>query len=288
MAIVSRPVRELDHPSPFAPSVRLLEFINALAVVQPTWKTYAISGQSAWVYREGDEMTMGTISHGDHSVNGKGSATFSVRSRLIVNSHRRDYTVQYNMKTIKKLADAVKFATKYLEPFTLHEIAHYYADPFNEALGDADGRRRKEAQKADVDLFMGPYTRSNSPLMEELKHMLSTGYEFHRPDLKEQVVAYITAIEERDKKRVSDGATFMHVTQSEAEPVVSVAQYAQVSRFNKMLPLATGDYPISALPEGLADKLAVLNLLSVGQYVEGVGQRVSDRSFYTINEYPSV
>lgn len=273
MTKVTKSVRHLQNSDAFEPVLKLQEFITALKEAHPTWKTYSVSNTSAWVYRDEDELAMGII---------EVASSYSVRSRLITNRRYRDYNPMHHTKFATKIPAAVKVATEYLVPPTTHEVAMYYAADFSDAVNAADNRGRAAYQKVDARLFGSSHDRSRQPIVDELAYMISAGYQFRNPEVRQQVADFIAARAEWDqiKNQQKTHAAFVCITPASPEPLVSVSVYKTVSRHTYMAPTSAKDVPLSTLPEDLAGKMAVLNMVSVGHYVEGVGQRVSDRAFY--------
>ena len=273
MTRITKAVRYLKNPDAYEPVLKLQEFIAALKEAHPTWKTYMCSSTSAWVYRDEDELAMGLI---------EVASSYSVRSRLITNRRYRDSNKLHYTKSATKLQAAVKVATQYLVPPDTHEVAMYYASDFSDAVYVAHNQGRSAFQRADLILFGSVYNRGNQPVVDELAYLVSSGYQFRNPEVRKQVADYLEVLAEQDKstKRQNAPTTFVLITSAIPEPLVAVSVYTTVSRHIDALPTSTTDTPLSALPEHLAGKMAVLNMVDIGHYVEGVGQRVSDRAFY--------
>jgi len=235
---------------------------------------------SSWVFMEGQPYCMGWIAFGDYRETGKGIENYVVYSHKIQNRKYSDHNDQYYMTMSLHLKDGVKNAKRYLKNFTMFDIA-------NETLGLV--RRRFNSARHEVrrgaDEIKGKLFTSDA-MYREMEHLSNTGYAFLDPAFGQQVKDYVSSQQE---KKVSDAKNLnLHLIKVYEKLGEQHFDVVQINDADDRFRLSLEDFPPEfiktyideTLPQELAGKLSVVNILTQDQYVEDVGYALGDGMYY--------
>lgn len=248
--------------------------------------------QSVWVYREQDNYAMGYIAYGNIQDKTDAEDQYVVFSPNITNGKYK-WADRVFAASARDRSKAVKNAKKYLRPLTVTQVIDQTQDDLVDKAYDVQSGALKTALAATTPIGVGLFDanayRAPRPnaLQKELWHMLQSGYQFLDKELEQNLRAAFTALEDfSDSKTLqSSNYIFVEATQLHGQTVFRGFDDIPNRRERSMLTLALGDaftYQQHELPEHIAEKLAVLSMIDVGQYVVGVGYRSAANIFYIL------
>ena len=269
-----------DHP------IGMLDFAHALEQ-KTKYLTAPRDKFSRWVYREKDSFPMGYIAFKDIRENhdNQTDPKYHVYSPNILNK-KYSYGDRRNSLQATHVTKGIKNATTYLRPLTipqLVELTGRYCR--NQAASQVDELRngvRNKINDITEDLFNTYKVDKPSALQIELKHMVESGYEFLDKELGQQLQGLFSEFNTYKEARRNNTRDFLFVEAYES--------FGQNKFKCTPVELTTGkiasdDVKLSvldeaSLPESIKGKLAVLSMVDVEHFVEGVGYRATENIFY--------
>ena len=228
---------------------------------------------------------LGSVGYGDISVHKNGTNKPYVTSRKIQNGKFASHRDQYHCVSPSNIDKAVKEARKYLVPYTNAEIIFYmYEQVRDQAVKHIDSSSSK-AQ--DLCRRYSTGWGIKSEFMDEMRHlkalMTNNGFKFatsyFHDAMRDIDEAYAEWMEVR---RYAPAMTFVRVENGEyprVHVVKGVSNARQDLRFDLDKSVETS-YSIDELPEDLAGKIAVLNILNDEQYAVRVGYKYDNNIFW--------
>lgn len=228
-----------------------------------------------WVYMPEHEYAMMRVGYADYAV--KGSETkFGVYSRLLQNNKYDSQRDQYNMVTSDDLDRIMKTVKKVMRPYAPHEIADVVFEQYQNKVHNNVWTATSQMRDAK-DSVLGL-----NDLRNELFALYDLGYEFASEVLKDKIGKWKQAVvemnEAENKKR---DAYFVSVVLRGEELLCNVMTVDNVRKMHKVNEKnTTQTFKMEDLPEDIAEKVATLGMVDKGHYVEGVGMKVSDTTFW--------
>jgi len=238
------------------------------------------SKNTSWVFMEGQPYCMGWIAFGDFRTTGAGVDNYVVYSHKIRNMKYSDSSEQHYMVMALHLKDGVKNAKRYLNNFTMFDIANETLSYVRHKFSSARFKIRQDADDKKDKMF------TSTAMYREMEHLVNTGYAFLDPAFGQQVKDYITSQQE---KKVSEAKHLnlhlIKVYEKLGEQHFDVVQINNASKVYKLTPdefppELMNTYTDATLPRELAGKLSVVNILTQDQYVEDVGYALGDGMYY--------
>lgn len=233
--------------------------------------------QSVCVYRENDTYAIGRIGFRDVAVSSTKMHYF-VYSRKISNSKLYPSRWQYYVKSSEKMESVLKQAKKYLIPYAPEETANITVDEFTGDVRRERATRHSGMRNTFRDMVLG----DEAMVIAEVKRMVQDGYKFLNPKFAEKVAAYLAAegaYAQEAEKRLD--AYFMNVGSESTEVVqyenmvTSDSMYGDSPKPKETVVIKTDD-----IPYDLQLKIASLQVAEPMHYIEGLGMRVGDRTFW--------
>ena len=242
---------------------------------------------SMWVYRPQDTFVMGYIAYADFTDAGNLEKRYSVFSPNITNN-KYHHGKRTHMSSTLHRDKAVKNAAKYLRPLTtgqvLQQVQRAFSDKAYEASVNARGEARDAVSEFNQSLFdLNSYRKpKKSPLHNELKHLIQSGYSFLDKDLEANLRSAFTAMDvfEESKDTHDKPSMFVEAYQSGDQTRFRGFDKVPTSRSLAADYGETFDYAQGELPEHMAGGVSVLSMVNVGRYVAGVGYRAAENIFY--------
>ena len=285
MSEIRKDTHAYDH------SVGLMDFAHE--VEQKTkYLTYPKDHHSKWVYRESDSFPMGYISFKDTRDNkaSDDDPKYLVYSPNIHNG-KYSYGDRMNMAQATTKEKAVKNAVTYLRALTVPQVVEITKDTCRrKAASQTDDLRNDVRQKADSvlkDMFSTYKYDKPNPLQVELRYMVESGHEFVNKELGQQLKEIFTGFDEFKEAREnnSDSFLFVEAYQSFGQnkfrcAPVDLRGYGDEAVKRELQTIRGED----DLPEDIKGKLAVLGMVDVEHYVDGVGYRAAENIFYLRGE----
>jgi uncharacterized protein YoxC len=229
-----------------------------------------------WVYMPEHEYAMMRVGYADYAVKGSMDSKFGVYSRLLQNNKFDSQRDQYYMVTSDDIDRIMKTVKKVMRPYSPHETANVVFEPYQGKVHSNVWRATSEAREAK-DATIGL-----NDLRNELFALYDLGYEFASETLKDKVGKWKKAVTEmaeaENKKR---DAYFVSVILRGEELLCNVMTVNDVRKIHKINEASMSQvFKMDDLPEDIAEKVATLGMVDKGHYVEDVGMKVSDTTFW--------
>jgi hypothetical protein len=265
-------------------------FKQCLFGVSSEWEADRVN-ESVWVYSPDEIFARGSVGYGDIGVT-EIVRKFYVETEQIRNHKVRSHRRQYNMTSSDSVERMIVASKKHLRPYALTKIVDLTAFKLTQSLS-AEKDATSEAESVAMSALEKMLTRSGA-LTAELANMVKVGYEFKDETVKDAMVAYMDTIDGDIKvssRNVSIALVLVHPPHGDgAEHKITVQRgqhhlnlrkrvyESDVERAFKDAPIER--YTPDTLPEDVAHKIAGLNVMTVGSYVDGTGLRQSDNIYY--------
>ena len=285
MSEIRKDTHAYNHP------VGLMDFAH-LIEQKTKYLTYPKDHHSKWVYRESDSFPMGYISFKDTRDNkaSDDDPKYLVYSPNIHNG-KYSYGDRMHMAQATTKEKAVKNAVTYLRALTVPQVVEITKDTCRrKAASQTDDLRNDVRQKADSvlkDMFSTYKYDKPNPLQVELRYMVESGHEFVNKELGQQLKEIFTGFDEFKEARENNSDTFLFVEayQSFGQnkfrcAPVDLRGYGDEAVKRELQTIRGED----DLPEDIKGKLAVLGMVDVEHYVDGVGYRAAENVFYLRGE----
>ncbi len=241
---------------------------------------------TAWVYVEGESMVRGYIGYGDFQSSRHGEKKFAVFARGIENGKYSDYSEQYHMKTSINMAPMLKAARGYLTKYSTKEIEGVLRAPVRDKLQEKAATLRNHASSLLRSFGMSSYGQNGERTLREFKHLIESGHKFFDVQFGDDLRELFVAQEAVDSMGTHDNPMdFVHIYPTPWETRADIVQLTSVDRYS--VPDSQSDtltWVADELPESVKGKIAVLSMCKDSHYVEGVGYKVDDRTFYLHKE----
>lgn len=222
------------------------------------------------VYREGEPYALGRIGHGDVGI-GTTDYKYYILSRKLRKARGGWGRWQNYVKASVEMKNVLKQVKTAFVPYAPAEIAYMSVDEFTKSI-------RRERSVAD-GMTNGAWRQVTSTLGDELRDelcaMVAEGYQFKNHKITGSILAYIDAKKakaEVDAKRLD--AYFLIV----GDAKTTVIEYEGLEKDTKAK--AYNEVNTQDIPFDLQLKIASLQVATPMNYVEELGMRVGDRTFW--------
>jgi len=262
---------------------RLLEFVRTVERAMRV-KTVPRDRNTAWVYRDKELMAIGYIGYGDFATSVHGDDKYVVCARGIENMKYGDHGDQHNMRMALKMDTAVKHAKRYLVPYSLPECAGVFARQVKQEVGNVRVRvkdKYSETKKAvgiNVRTW-GDDEKAANRLMSELRSMLQAGHSFIDKTLDADVRAMFAAADGFKHFEEVVPMDFIHVHEQWGKQVVGRVTIKDISAWQIEYDNVC-TFHAEEVPEEIQHGCAAMSMCEDGHFVEGVGCRINDHTFY--------
>ena len=208
----------------------------------------------------------------------KAVPSYGVYSRKIMNDKYGTHRDQYHMIMSADANKAVKNACKYLVPYTHKELATAFYDSVHRSVSTVYDKAQNKMR--DVSRIV---TNSNQEVLAELLHLKSLGIQFKTEAFKkaaEQVEEAVAEARAEEVRKVQ--MLFVRCRKVGEDMYVDVQEVDDVRRNSQRPEMSSQPttYPMSSLPEDIVGSISVLSILSDGQYVDKVGQKIDEVTYY--------
>jgi len=254
---------------------------------------------SLYVYREGDQYVMGMIDYADFRDTGSAEERYCLFTPNI-NNGKYSHGNRTHMAESVNIPRAMSNVRKYLRPLTVNQTCGLSYRDVNRSISDsveklviAAKEVRNKVINSDTLDVTNSYANFNTmprtdPLTNELKHLVESGYEFIDRELGERMVEFFKHRDVVTKAKINarDSLwTFVEVQKNTfGDTLFRVATDLELNKWtmDHIPPENTSTYTQQDLPEELQGKLAVVQMLEDGQFVEDIGYRVNSGAFYVL------
>lgn len=230
------------------------------------------------VYIEGSDYIVGRVGYGKrYGINESDTPMYMVQSRKINNEKFGDHRDQYYMSFAKDFKKALKVALSKLTPYSPREMATNNFQAFKENVSEV-----RQRSLGKLNSILSPLQDRNV-LLVEMRNLMTANVHFATTQFIE-AAAQITQADKdwEEMKRKPFNAYYVYVRLVGDEQWVDVVDVPDVNNRNshsvESCPITSMN--INDLPEDIKGKLAVLTIATHDQYMEQVGRRVSDKSFW--------
>jgi len=216
------------------------------------------------------------IGYGNYSVrdNVRGTATFMVRARGIENEKYDSGRPQYHMRITTNLKVAIKNTLANLLPYDMREVADC----------EYEGYRSKSqhvgaSKAAKLPALLGSI--SHSVLLNEIRALTAMGVAFNTPEFRSVAQSCDDAAKlanEERSKRID--VVLMHFVTRTHGIVAECIGMQNIRAYHTFRPELLETYPLDGVPQALQDKVAVLQTLTPGDHVDGVGMKVEEMLYW--------
>lgn len=227
-----------------------------------------------WAYIPGQPYAIMRIGYADYYSNST-EPRYGVHSRLITNNRFGDRHACYHTAITENLDRAVKTIKKYFRGYTTEEMCKVTCDTYGRDVRMNVSRYSTKINNAWEEV------RGDFGLGSELVALVAAGYEFKHPALREKVVAYMEAKKERDAYGTqARHGWYVNVCERLGKQHFNVIELFELHQYRdpRMTPVVT--YTDETLPEEIAGRLAVLMMAEGTNYIEDVGRRDTECTFY--------
>lgn len=241
------------------------------------------------VYRPGDVKTMGIIGYGHTGlISGRRpSYDAPVKNNYIVhtpyirnNKYREDSSAHF-MLASKSVATAMKNAKKFLRPWSPVDIAYSYRTDFESKVQAKVSSLRASIHRLEFGLDM--YVSDMAQLIRDLvDKKVDTVMDANLQDKIDKFLAEKKVLQQEVSKSLV--STFILVRPN---GTVDTLTFGADSIEDEIMCRSTEvkTYPSAdELPEELQSAVSVMSMLDAGDYVEGVGMKTNDRTYWVHHE----
>lgn len=239
------------------------------------WKGGIVVVTSLWAYLPGHDYAMCHFGYSDVGVNGTDYRWF-VASRTIRNEKYADHRDQYSMVTSDKFERIMTAVKKHVRPYSPMESAQVTYDAFADKIRNKNWTVRESYSNARGTVL------NTDDLRDELFGMLLRGYEFNNPTLKEKIIVW----QDKHNEMVEQMNKAVHCYYVQTrmlgdEQIFEVLEVFDVKSNNlKGSQQQPQVFKADDLPEDIAGKMAALSMLEKGGYVEGLGMKATDTTYW--------
>jgi len=171
---------------------------------------------------------------------------------------------------------------KFLQLFSPTDIAllnkHRFVDKFKDAF-------YQSSKKFEEVMSALRYRDAMKVLLNELVTASNNAYEFRSSKAKELIAQYVEAQEELTAQQNQDKSAYhVRVYEERGEQVAAVTRFNHFNKNSDGVADTTNIVRLNDLPEDIMGKLAVLSMLESRSYVEGVGMRMSDATYWVTRD----
>ena len=228
------------------------------------------------VYIEGSDYVVGVIGYGKrYGIKETDKSVYMIQSRKIENEKFGSHRDQYHMSFVTDHKKAVRLALSKLVPYSPKEMANISFYDFKQHI---EGVRNDV--RSGVSGLIGPLSDRNI-LMREMRNLIAQNAMFVTEEFQRAAAGFIQAEGEWNEVRNKPiHGYFVYVRMVGEEQWVDIVEATDAQAFNYVEHCPVTSVPVSDVPEDIQGKVAVLSMGQVGQYMQGVGVRTSEKSFW--------
>ena len=222
------------------------------------------------------------------------SSYYAVVSRNIENKRFRTHKREHYEKQTMSFASAVKLVCKYFKPISDLDLAAFYVGSLKTEVDNIGFDLRRSVRLATERVS------SDEVIVKELMSLHECGHTFISMDIPDRLKALTLATEQSAEHMqvIERGFTFInlsedgtaaysHISNTALEALTSGTtngdyQY-NIGRLLNKGPFETKVVEQTALSEHIVGKLSVLGMVDAGEYVTGVGMKVSEHMAFIHN-----
>lgn len=228
------------------------------------------------VYIDGSDYVVGRIGYGNsYGIKAADKNTYMIHSRKIENDKFAEHRDQYYMSFVSDIKRAVKVGLTKLTPYSPKEMAGLTYRQFKENIEDVRSNIR-----GSLNGVLSPL-QSLKVLLPELKGLVAQGVQFSTPEFQAAAEKVLAADREWEAIRTKPmHGYYVYVRMVGDHQWVDVIDALDMQARSNVEEYRHTSFPVDELPEDIQGKVSVLSMATVGQYMQGVGRRVSEKAFW--------
>ncbi len=228
------------------------------------------------VYIEGSDYVVGVIGHGKrYGIKEVEKPVYMIQSRKIENEKFGSHRDQFNMSFMGDLKKAVRTALSKLVPYSPKEMAGISIGDFRNCIE----LTRSNVQR-NVTSLVGPLSDRNV-LMREMRSLIVQNTMFVTEEFQRAAAGFIKAEAEwAEVKNKPIHGYYVYVRMVGDEQWVDIVEATDTQNYGRVDDYPVTSMPVSDVPEDVQGKVAVLSMAALDQHMNGVGMRVSEKSFW--------
>lgn len=228
------------------------------------------------VYIDGSDYVVGRIGYGkSYGIKEADKATYMIHSRKIENEKFATHRDQYYMAFVGDIKRAVKLSLTKLTPYSPKEMAGLTYRDFRHSIEEVRSNLR-----STLHSVLSPL-RDSAVLLTELKGLIAQGVQFSTTEFTRAAEQVIKAEQEYESVRHKPmHGYYVYVRMVGDHQWVDVIDAMDMQTRSSVDSYTHTSFPAEDLPEDIQGKIAVLSMATIGQYMQGVGRRVSEKAFW--------
>jgi hypothetical protein len=230
------------------------------------------------VYIEGSDYIVGRVGYGKkYGISESDTPMYMIQSRKINNEKFADHRDQYYMSFAKDFKKAMKVALSKLTPYSPREMAYINFNDFKSDITDVRSR-----SLGKLNNILSPLQDRNV-LLAEMRNLMTANVQFATTQFIQAAEQITQADKDWDEmRRKPFHAYYVYIRMVGDEQWADVVDVPDVSTCSshtvEACPITSMN--VNDLPDDIKGKLAVLTIAKHDQYMEEVGRRVSEKSFW--------
>ena len=252
------------------------------------YKTCFRDSDTAWVYREDDNFTLGYIGHMDFTYSGADNTKYNVVSKNIVNNKYGSGQAQHHMSSALRMDKAVKNAQRYLRPWSPVEHIDISFSGFRRDWNDVQYQADNDYSNKLNLLTRDISNRGDA--FKELGFLLKSAYTFQYPSVRVMIEEIHEALAEKNERKARPKLhKFIYIREYFGEEQAAKFQvnaddyWFDLKRYqadHKQIQWIKSE----DLTEDEKRKISSLSFGDNGFYVDGVGYKAASNCYYIVPE----
>lgn len=228
------------------------------------------------VYIEGSDYVVGVIGHGKkYGIKESDKSVYMIQSRKINNEKFAEHRDQYYMSFVTDHKKAVRLALSKLVPYSPKEMANITISDFKDHIEQV-----RNTVRSGVHGLISPLSDRNI-LMREMRNLIAQNTMFVTEEFQRAAAGFIKAEEEWNEVRNKPvHGYYVYVRMVGSEQWVDIVEATDAQKYHDVQDCPVTSMPVSDVPEDIQGKVAVLSMGALGQYMQGVGVRTTEKSFW--------
>ena len=263
---------------------QLREFCEELTGQVRGLKTMTRDDKSQWVYSDGELMVRGWVGYGDFQSSRDGDKKFVVCARGISNGKYSDRHEQHYMKMSVNMSVALKAAKAYLNKYDVREIEATFRTTIRDLVSKKYTNAANKIANLVNNIGLSNYSRTKDRVFDELRHLVESGHNFSDPAFGAEVVELFEAQRFLSSLGGTVPMDFIHIYPTPWETRADVVHIKDARGYPTNLYTEMQTWVAEELPESIMGKVAVMQMCTDEQYVEDVGYRINEHTFYLHTE----
>ena len=277
-------------------NVHLLNFQLAINKHMPHVMFHPWNARQSVAYTKHSKYILGFVGYYDNTHSGPPIDRYCVQSRLIQNDKYASYSDNHHTVASKHMGTAVKNAMRYLLPVATSEIIANTVSRLCETVRSEHYRIERELEvlvQNVSDLTSTKINTGKSKLYRELEYLVKSGHQWFDPSVGTAIEELVGNVPELQQDIIGKSEMKFEFVRIFDNPLEGKGIATRELNFKGGLLKDNKDTVFATIlekdiPEDMAGKLAVLSIVEDGTYVEDVGMKIDEETFYVAKDTDSV